>query len=164
MKKHLIWGNYDLDLKDWQDFFEENDITEEEDQYNAMYDMNNEYWYDERVALKDIGKNIDLKIIAVADLGLWYGRRQGYKFIDNLEDCLYSMDCDYYELYCDQYHLRARGSHHDGNNSYTFYLFNDVQGSEKFLDDLYEGNPISEARWHRYTRSIRPYIKEYYGW
>ncbi len=138
--KHIIWSNYD-----------KND------------DANQEFWYDERVALKDCGKNLPERILAIADLGLWDGRHQAYKFIENLEDCLYS-ECDYFELYCDKHQLRSRGAHHDGSNYVTYYLLNDAAGLAKFLDDLYYGREISQARLHKYTRSLRPYLKEYYGW
>lgn len=168
--KHVLWGNIDLDPKDWQDLFDEAEITNEEDQYNLMWEWNQEYWEDERVALSDIGKKLPYgwSILVIGSLGLWDGVHVGYKFIKNLSDALYSDD-DYYELYCDGYHLRARGSHHDGNNGYTFLLFRGKEdditmGEDKFLYDLVHGNHISKARWHKYTRSIRPYIRDYYGW
>ena len=138
--KHIIWSNY-----------EKND------------DAAQEFWYDERVALKDCGKDLPMKILAIADLGLWDGRHQAYKIINNLEDVLYS-ECDYFELYCDQHQLRSRGAHHDGYNYVTYYLLNEAAGLDKFLDDLYYGKAISDARLHKYTRSLRPYLKQYYGW
>lgn len=169
-KKHILWGNIDLDPKDWQDLFDEAEITNEEDQYNLMWEWNQEYWEDERVALSDIDKKLPYgwSIIVIGSLGLWDGVHVGYKFINNLSDALYSDD-DYYELFCDGYHLRARGSHHDGNNGYTFLLFSGSKdylttGEDKFLYDLVYGHRISKARWHKYTRSIRPYIRDYYGW
>ena len=162
--KHTIWSNF-IDMNDWKDYLEENDLQDEsfDKQYEAVADLNQEYWYDEHDALKDCGKKLPARIIAIADLGLWYGRRQAYKFIDNLEDCLNS-ECDYFELYCDQHQLRSRGAHHDGTNYVTYYLLNDIPGVDKFIDDLYYGKEITQARLHKYTRSLRPYLKEYYGW
>ena len=181
MKKHLIWGNYDLDPKDWQDFLEDNDLLEadEYDQYNAIAEMNNVYLDDERSAFRYIQKNsLDIRmngyndygcILAIADLGLWNGRVTGYKVVNSLEDILYS-DCDYAEWWCDS-QLRSKQSHHDGTNYITYVFFsgrddgyNNTRGEDKFLEDLYYGNPISKSRWYKYTRSIAPYIKKYYGW
>ena len=181
MKKHVIWSNYDLDPKDWNGFLEDNDLLEadEWEQYDAISDMNWEYLNDERRAFRYIQKNrLDIRIngyndygciLAIADLGLWNGRCSGYKEISSLEDILYS-DCDYAEWWCDS-QLRGRMSHHDGTNYVTYVFFsgrtdgyNNTRGEDKFLDDLYEGRPISKARFHKYTRSIAPYIKQYYGW
>lgn len=171
-KKNILWGNYDLDPKDWQDFLECENLlnAKKEDQYDAIWYENQSYLEDETEDLKEIGKDLPngWSIICIGSLGLWDGVHVGYKFIKNLSDALY-MDDDYYELYCDGYHLRARGSHHDGNNGYTFLLFSGnkdylTTGEDKFLYDLVYGHHISKARWHKYTRSIRPFIKEYYGW
>jgi hypothetical protein len=180
MKKHLIWSNWDLDLKDWEDYFEENDLSDldEYEKYRCIEEMNNEYLYDERYAFKEIDKTLPFmtndyyvgyKILAIASLGLWDGRRTAYRFFDSLEEVL-SSECDYCEWYCDS-QLRFKGAHHDGYNYYTYVLFKgdsdecyNTEGAQKFLDDLYYGNPISKSRWYRYTRSLVPYIKEYYGW
>ena len=180
MKKHLIWSNWDLDLKDWEDYFEENDLSDldEYEKYRCIEEMNNIYLDDERYAFKEIDKTLPFmtndyyvgyKILAIASLGLWDGRRTAYKFLDNLDDIFYS-DCDYCEWYVDT-QLRFRGAHHDGYNYCTYYLFKgdsdecyNTDGAQKFLDDLYYGNPISKARWYKYTRSIAPYIKKHYGW
>ena len=133
MKKHLIWSNYNLDPKDWQDFLEDNDLLEadEYDQYNAIAEMNNVYLDDERSAFRYIQKNsLDIRIngyndygciLAIADLGLWNGRVRGYKVVNSLEDILYS-DCDYAEWWCDS-QLRSKQSHHDGTNYITYVFF-----------------------------------------
>ena len=171
MKKrahHVIWSNYDLNVEDWQDFLEANCLLDEDeyDQYNAIAEMNNEYLYDERIAFKDIDKEIPFGcgVIAIADVGRWDGRIRGYREYNSLDEILYT-DCDYAEWYCDEYHLRGRMSHHDGNNYATYYLFvGEGYSGDKFLEDLREGNFISESRWKKNTRSLRPYIAKYYGW
>lgn len=172
-KKHILWGNYDLNLEEWKDFLEEENLLneDEETQYNAIWYENQSYLEDTREDLQSIEEEdfpYGWGILVIGSLGLWDGVHVGYKFIKNLADALYSDD-DYYELYCDGYHLRARGSHHDGNNGYTFLLFSGnkdylTTGEDKFLYDLVYGHHISKARWHKYTRSIRPYIRDYYGW
>ena len=103
MKKHIIWTNYDLNYEDWREDLEEEypDFTEEKI-YEIMYEMNDDYLYDERVNL-NITLNED--IIIIADLGLWFGRRYGYKELNsnNIKDCLYSEDCDFVTWYVDRY-------------------------------------------------------------
>jgi len=178
---HVIWSNWDVDLDDYEDMFIENEMEDlsEEQKWNVVYDLLNDYLDDERHALRDIQEKLPFmtndfyvgyKILAVADLGLWHGRCRAYRFFDSLEDIL-STECDYAEWYCDGRQLRFKGAHHDGYNYYTYYLFKgdsdecyNTEGAQRFLDDLYYGNPISKARWHKYTRSLRPYLKEYYGW
>ena len=179
---HVIWSNWDINEEDWQDFLDEcyPDVTDDYEKWELINDMNYEYLEDERVAFKEIQKILDshkngyndqfTTILAVANLGLWHGRRAAYRFFDSLEDIL-NTECGYAEWYYDGRQLRFRGAHHDGTNYYTYFLFSgnkegcgNTDGEEKFLEDLYYGNPISKARWHKYTRSLRPYLKEYYGW
>ena len=81
MKKHIIWGNMDLGtLEDWADFIqfqeEENGIVfeDEDEKWEAIYEMNAQYLEDERMNLGGLEKKFDGKIIAIANLGLWNGR------------------------------------------------------------------------------------------
>ena len=93
---HLIWSDYDLDYEDWQDFLEEEYPNLSEDERVArMYELNSEYLEDERANL-DI--QLSQPILIIGDLGLWDGRRMGYKEIasGNIRDCLYTgRDIDY---------------------------------------------------------------------
>ena len=92
--RHIIWSNYDLDYEDWKEFLESEypDLSDDE-RLALMYELHGDYLDDERSNL-----NIQLSrpILVVGDLGLWYGRRMGYKEIEsgNISDCLYS-DTDY---------------------------------------------------------------------
>ena len=107
MKKHIIYSdNYDFEqyAKDYREDY--NEEPEWEYYYEYMSD-----WIDiERVNL-DIQTN---GIIAIADLGLWNGRRTGYKEVgDNISDCLYT-DCGYAEWYVDSYgRFCCDATHHD---------------------------------------------------
>ncbi len=86
--RHIIWSN-DLDYDDWKDDLEEQypELSENE-RMELMYEINGDYLDDERINL-----NIQLSrpILVVGDLGLWNGRRMGYKEIGsgNIRDCLY---------------------------------------------------------------------------
>ena len=119
--RHIIWSNMNLDVDDWregyQEFLEANELDDDPNDENKLYEYmtetNDEYLSDERTNL-----NVQLSqpIIVIGDLGLWHGRRSGYKMIDsgNIKDCLYS-DTDYTEWYVDKYgDLRADAAHHGG--------------------------------------------------
>ena len=91
---YRIWSNADLDYEEWKDWMEEEYPALSEDERVAMmYEENGHYLEDERLNL-DI--QLSQPILVVADLGLWNGRRTGYKEIPsgNIRDCLYS-DYDY---------------------------------------------------------------------
>ena len=88
-KEHVIWSE-DLDYeRDWKDDLEGDyhDMTEQE-RIDLMYEINGMNLDDERVNL-DI--DLGMPIIVIGDLGLWDGRRQGYKNImsGNVKDCLW---------------------------------------------------------------------------
>lgn len=100
--RHIIWSN-DIDYDDWREDLEEQypDLTEAE-RMDLMYELNGDYLDDER-------SNLDIQlsrpILVVGDLGLWHGRRMGYKEIPsgNIRDCLYSeRDMDYSTWYVDK--------------------------------------------------------------
>ena len=74
---HVIWTNYHLNYDDWADDLEtEYPELPEDERYYKMLDLNDSYLDDERANL-----NIQLSqpILVIADLGLWNGRRTGYK-------------------------------------------------------------------------------------
>ncbi len=78
-ERHVIWSNYGLDYEDWRDDLEAEypDLSENE-RISLMYEINGDYLDDERANL-----NVQLSqpILVVGDLGLWNGRRMGYKEI-----------------------------------------------------------------------------------
>lgn len=108
----------------------------------------------------------DCPIMIIADLGLWDGRKSGYKMVNSrcIADCFKLAD-DELTIYTDRYNLLATGSHHDGVNH---YLFREIKPNisetafENFLDKLYNGKATS-ADITRYTRSVRPLIAKKYG-
>ena len=129
-----------------------------------MYEINGDYLDDERVNL-----NIQLSqpILVIGDLGLWYGRRSGYKEIEsgNIRDCLYA-DTDYSTWYVDKLgDLRCDAIHHDGTNHYLYRAYKDgVRESQIDLlkDKLYRGI-ASRADVTRITRRLGDDIARVYG-
>ena len=164
MKRHVIWSNRNLDINDWKDFLEEEypEVTNEYEQYNLIEDMNMRYLEDERYNLSE---KVDGRILVIADLGLWDGRRQGYKILDNtISDILYDSDGEYLEWYGDGYNIKATVSHHDGTNYYEYRVIREDRNIENLLDAIYNGEEINRKKLNYYTKSLYPYIAKIYGW
>lgn len=164
MKRHIIWSNRNLDLADWKDFLEEEypEVTDEYEQYELISEMNMEYLRDERCNLSE---KVDGRILVIADLGLWDGRRQGYKILDNtISDILYDEDGEYLEWYGDGYNIKATVSHHDGTNFYEYRVIREDRNIENLLDAIYNGEEINRKKLNYYTKSLYPYIAKIYGW
>lgn len=164
---HLIWSNYDLDYEDWREDLEEQYPELSEDERVAlMYDINGDYLDDERTNL-----NIQLAqpILTIANMGLWYGRRMGYREIEsgNIRDCLYSdRDTDYATWYVDKLgDLRCDAIHHDGTNYLLYRTYKSgVRESQIDLlkEKLYYGK-ATRADITRVTRRLGDDIAKVYG-
>ena len=164
MKRHVIWSNRNLDINDWKDFLEEEypEVTDEYEQYELISEMNMEYLRDERCNLSE---KVDGRILVIADLGLWDGRRQGYKILDNtISDILYDENGEYLEWYGDGYNIKATVSHHDGTNFYEYRVIREDRNIENLLDAIYNGEEINRKKLNYYTKSLYPYIAKIYGW
>jgi hypothetical protein len=165
--KRIIWSNRNLNLEDWEDCFKEleeerkKELTESE-KYDEMYELNNQYLEDERM---NLNIQLDNSILVMGDLGLWDGRRQGYKIIKsgNIADILYT-DCEYAEWYSDGYNIKSTQVHHDGTNYLLYREIKDDVDIDKFLDKIYNGEEITNNVLNKYTKSIAKYVKEVYGW
>ena len=123
-----IWDE-DFNLEDWEDYFteiydeEELEDMDDEVKWEIVNEMNYNYLEDERANLSSI--KLEGRIIALADLGLWNGRRSGYQVMGyNLADCLYSFtnSMSYMKFFVEDGEFRAREIHHDGTNYYTFRM------------------------------------------
>lgn len=164
---HLIWSNYDLDYEDWREDLEEQYPELSEDERVAlMYDINGDYLDDERTNL-----NIQLAqpILIIANMGLWYGRRMGYREIEsgNIRDCLYSdRGIDYSTWYVDKLgDLRCDAIHHDGTNYLLYRTYKSgVRESQIDLlkEKLYYGK-ATRADITRVTRRLGDDIAKVYG-
>ena len=165
-KRFVIWSNYDLDYDDWKDdLLDEYPELSERERMELLYEINGDYLDDER-------NNLDIQlsqpILVIADLGLWYGKRMGYKEIKsgNIRDCLYS-DTDYSTWYVDQLgDLRCDAIHHDGTNHYLYRVYKD-DVTETQIDNLlakiYEGR-ATRKDITRITRRLGDEIAAIYGW
>ena len=163
--RHVIWSNYALDYDDWKADLEEQypELTEEQ-RIALMYEINGDYLDDERVNL-DI--QLSQPILVIGDLGLWYGRRSGYKEIEsgNIRDCLYA-DTDYSTWYVDRLgDLRCDAIHHDGTNHYLYRAYKDGARESQIdllKEKLYRGI-ATRADVTRITRRLGDDIARVYG-
>ena len=162
---HLIWSDYFLDYDDWREDLEaEYPHLTEYQRMEIMQEANNSYLEDERFNL-----NIQLPrpILVIADLGLWDGRRTGYREIEsgNIRDCLYS-DTDYTTWYVDRLgDLRCDAVHHDGTNHYLYRVYKDSARDSQIdllKEKLYCGR-ATRRDITRVTRRLGDEIARVYG-
>lgn len=173
--KRVIWdSNPTLDEADLLTIHEEiceredvgADAYQTEDEILEYYlnELNPGYLEDERDNL-----NIQLpgKVIAIADLGLWHGRRTGYRILNNNLNCVLQSHVDGMSeicIYGDSYNIQADEAHHDGTNHYLYRMLCPDKDAVPLLDAIYASRPVSRAMLNRYTRSLYPYVAKIYGW
>ena len=175
MAKHTtIWKSYGMySLKELEEYEEQaklnlldNDFTEEE---ITEEQITQEVYEDIDICFEDeecnLNKELDGRILAIASMGLWDGRKSGYKILgNNLNEVLTSsIGCDEKEVYCDAYNVYAEGYHHDGRNYVEFREIREDRNIENLLDKIYSGKEVTRREMNYYTRSLRPYIKQIYG-
>ena len=165
-ERHVIWTNYDLNFEDWRADLEEEFPDLGEDELHAMmYERNNCHLDDERI---NLNIQMEMPIIVIADLGLWNGRRMGYKDIEsgNIRDCLYA-DTDYATWYVDHLgDLRCDAVHHDGTNFYLYRAFKpgvSKSQMENLKEKIYHGK-VTRADITRVTMRLGDAIAKVYGW
>lgn len=173
-EKHLIWSNYDLDpdSEEWRESYlemcEANGIEppgSDYDRWDYVTEMNDENLYFER---ENLNIQLSENIIVIAELGLWSGRRPGYRVIrsGNISSCLY-FNYDYAEWWVDEKgDLRGMESHHDGTNAYLYRVWKpDLSETQKenFKGKILSGKATRQDI-NRYTSRLGDYIGDVYGW
>ena len=173
MRKHVIWTDQ-INPEDWKEgfieFCEINNLDPDD------LDLT-EWAYEENAfCLEAEQMNLDIllpdEIIALADLGLWDGRRTGYKEMhtNRLSDCLYShtRGFSYNTWYVDEDDdFCHEETHHDGTNHIVYRMWKpDVDEYERddILADIYDGEPDAGARMYESTLPLGSYIQKVYGW
>ena len=158
--KKIIWTN-DVCLEDYEDYFKEEGIMDEEEKMKKMYFLNE---LDFEAEMVNLDVKLPGKILVIASLGLWNGRRSGYKIMgNNLNEILTASIGDLYEVYFDGYNIKAKDTHHDGTNYYEFRLIRNDRNIDILLEKIYDDD-FSRQDINNYTRSLAPYIREVYGW
>ena len=100
-------------------------------------------------------------------MGLWYGRRPGYRIIEsgNIADCLQSTT-DVVCWYVDEHNeFCSDQCHHDGTNYVVYRELKELDEEEvDELIDLICRGKCTEAILDRYTSKIGDRISAVYGW
>lgn len=170
MKKHIIWSNMNLDIEDWREDYKEscenNDMEYDPDDEYAIYEWmmetNKEYFYDERMNLDRV---VEGRILVIADLGLWNGRKSAYKIVEsgNIKDILgFTYDCA--EFYGDGYNIRGTEVHHDGTNYYLYRVIREDRNIVNLLNDIWDGKELTMKKLNYYTKSLYKDVAKVYGW
>jgi hypothetical protein len=172
--KRMIWSNTNLTVDDdwresYKEFLEINNMDtpfkiDDYDVEGYMYETNNSYLDDERM---NLDKTLDGRVLVIADLGLWNGRKQGYKILgtnlNNIFD-INSRGFDYAEFYGDGYNIKGIEHHHDGTNYYEYRVIRENRDIDKLLDAIYNGEEITRKKLNYYTRSLYKDVAKIYGW
>lgn len=162
--KHILWSS-EIDIKDWvEDILEYMPEASENEIYEEAVRVNESYLDDVRGSFN---KKLNERIVVIGELGLWNGKRMGYKLLsNNLKDCFYG-ETDSAEWYVDGYNdLRCTADHHDGTNHYLYRVFKDNLSEltkDHFLYNVSRGI-VTRKDITRYTTGLGKYFKEYYGW
>lgn len=132
---------------------------------NAYIEQDYSDWYLNE--FENLDKETECKIIAIANLGLWNGRRKSYKIMNsNLNSVLNACGGDYLKVYTDRHDVKSVAVHHDGVNYITYRMFkpnlSEVQ-IDNFLNKLASGD-FSKKDISRYTTSLKSQINKIYGW
>lgn len=135
-----IYAYMDLYQNDIKEYLESLDI---DPQPNEIEDAAYNFIEEDLNYLKELIINFDnennTKILIAADLGLWYGRRKATKICDNLYSAVFNSGCleDINIIYFedDKNTLTLEAAHHDGNNKFKFYIYqNGRKKAIKFSD------------------------------
>ena len=110
----------------------------------------------------NLNRELPGNILVIGDLGLWYGRRQGYRILGNNLNSFFSVSSG--SFWGDGYNIRSEEAHHDGTNHYLFRLIRPEKNPRPLLDAICSGKTISLAMLNRYTKSLYPYVASVYGW
>ncbi len=171
MKKRIIWSNININPEDWKEDYkniaEINGWNEDTEDENNLWKYINEtldsYIDDEKV---NLNIPLDGRIIAIADLGSWNGRRQGYRILNGNGNVnkIFDVGEDYNEYYDDGYNIKATCVHHDGTNFIEFREVREDRDIYNLLNDICNGKEISRKKLNYYTKSLHKYVADIYGW
>lgn len=167
-KKHVIYQDIDTgELFD--ELKEENPDASDTSIWEMVGETLTDYFCDERTNLRSA--SVEADVIVFASLGLWNGRRPGYKklgYVRALDDCLSNLsNADSAEWYVDgKGELRSTQVHHDGRNLLRYRAVRPGISDwaiESLLADYISGKDC-EDRIKRYTYRLGDLAGDVYGW
>lgn len=125
---------------------------------------------EDSVDLEDVRRMLDVevdgRILGIADIGLWNGRKKGYGIFGRKISSIFRTSCDYAEWFGDtkKKSIEAVMHHHDGTNYVEYRVIRENRNIEKLLDKIYNNLPVSREEINYYTRSLYPFVAEILGW
>lgn len=106
-------------------------------------------------------------IICIADLGLWDGRKSGYKMIGGktVNQILTVQQGDYFKVFYDSEtdDVKAVDTHHDGTNYYTFREIRHNMDITILQERIYNGT-ATKTDINKFTKPLGKYVRKVYGW
>lgn len=168
MKKYIIYDSNiaDDDLAAAKEMLTEEDGIESPTEQQVWDQASDEkgYWMDAERDNLDIC--MDGRVLVIANLGLWNGRRSAYKIINkrNINGVFDAPWQDsYFELYVEGADVKAKDPHHDGTNYYMFRELREGTNYNVLLNALYDGT-ATPSMINRYTRALGSRVRDVYGW
>lgn len=130
--------------------------------YYRCTELNAQYLYDE---IENLNISLGNNVLALADLGLWNGRKNGYKILPANVNSIFNVSNDSNHYYADGRNIRAKCSHHDGTNYILFRKLKDGVSVEQIESLLLKNDySLTSQQISKYTESLRPYVAKVYGW
>lgn len=150
------WLNEDIEMEDQEPFTADDyEVTE------RLYEDINDNYDCERA---NLNKTLPNNIIAFGIVGRWNGYFNGGLVMgNNLNEILYTGNCDDISVTYDRYNVHSSLAHHDGTHSMTYRMIKEGVDADWLLDKQVYGGGLSKSDISRYTTSLVPYIKEVYG-
>lgn len=134
--------------------------VEDQDVWNHIYQDIEVSYEDEHY---NLDKTLEGRVLAIAKVGRWNGTFSGYKILrDNLNSILWSGNCDDIKVYADKNTVRSTMYHHDGRHEVEYRMIKEDTNYDKLLDKIYNDS-FTRQDVYKYTKSLRPYIREVYG-
>lgn len=169
MKKQTIWDNINIDLKDYYENFKKsiecNGWSDDPNDEDALWDYIHEelsVWLGGEKANLDI--RTDGQIVCIAELGLWDGRKHGYRELSHNVNSIFDVMNDSNAFYFDGRDVMGIGHHHDGTNFYMFREVREGKDVNRLFEEILKGQKVSRQLLNHYTKSLAPYVKKVYGW
>jgi hypothetical protein len=134
----------------------------EDEIYEEIYECNYLALKDERFEFAQLDNKLKTRIVAIANVGRWNGRKAGLKNIGHLEEVIdFMRSYDSWELYIDRYQLKGVGHHHDGTDYLTFKEIKEKYDYETLEELLFCDDNAIDVIENKMTTSLRKYFKGY---
>lgn len=171
MKKKMIWSydTYNWDKDDakatYKEFYERD--PSEQELEDLIYEENQRYLEDEQGNIEFYEETHGVKhYVILADLGLWYGHRDGGKIVKGLWNAISACFEDYNEIYQDGKRVKVTAHHHDGTNCFEIRELTDkgIEYMERHEDDMSDRELHTRLfKDSHYSHEVSMF-NEMYGW